>query len=72
MEKKRERTIRSMIQKSGLVCESLQVTGGNHIAALCVSGQFRRKVFFSATPSDHRGDMNRLALLRRMVREAAQ
>lgn len=70
MDKKRERAIKAMIQKAGLQCESLQVTRGNHICARLRNGALlARNFIFAATPSDRRGDLNRVAMLRRFSRE---
>jgi hypothetical protein len=70
MDKKRERAIKAMIEKAGLQCERLEVTGGNHIAARLRNGAcLVRKFIFAATPSDRRGDLNRVAMLRRFARE---
>lgn len=70
MQKSRERAIKSMISTSGLLCKSLEVTGGNHVAArLQAADNTSRKFIFSATPSDWRGDRNRMAMLRRFAAE---
>lgn len=70
MNKKRQRDIMDIINEAGLQCERLEVTGGSHIAAyLRNPGKIGRKFFFSSTPSDRRGDLNKTALLRRFYRE---
>lgn len=64
----REREIRRMVESSGLQCLELSTTGGNHYA---VRAQLKcgttKKIVFSNTPGDFRGDKNRLAQLRRFA-----
>lgn len=71
--KSRERSIRKMIEKANLQLVDLFITGGNHIAAIARGANGATKKFiFAATPSDHRADKNRLALLRRFSAENTQ
>jgi hypothetical protein len=66
--KSRERHIRKLIEQAGLICLDLITTGGNHYAAQVQAAHGAIKKFiFSASPSDHRADKNRLALLRRFA-----
>lgn len=70
MQKSRERAIKSMISTAGLICQSLEITGGNHVSArLQAADKTCRKFIFSATPSDWRGDRNRMSMLRRFATE---
>lgn len=58
-----------MVESSGLQCLELSTTGGNHYAvrAQLKCGTTTKKIVFSNTPGDFRGDKNRLAQLRRFA-----
>lgn len=66
MKSKRVQVIKEMIKKAGLVCTGMEQTSGGHIAAYLsrTDGTRCPKMFFSNTPSDVRGDKNKLSVLR--------
>lgn len=65
---RRERDIRKMIDKVGLQCQCLELSGKNHYKAHIVGPTGGvRMVVFSGTPSDCRADRNHAALLRRLA-----
>ncbi len=69
---KREREIRELVRKAGLEFVSLTISGGNHIKA-CVrraDGQAFQTIH-PLTPSDHRGERNKLSELRRIAKGIA-
>lgn len=72
MKTQRARFVRQMVEQANLQVVDLMMTGSGHLAAIAraANGQ-QRKFFFSATPSDHRGDKNKLSMLRRFAAETA-
>jgi hypothetical protein len=64
---RRIREIAKQISDAGLACNSVVVTGGGHYQATVeINGQ-EKKFFFSKTPSDHRGDRNKMAMVKRWL-----
>lgn len=65
----RERAIVKMVESAGLTFVELKLRGSGHYGALTRAQDGREQTFiFSNTPSDGRGDLNKLALLRRFAR----
>lgn len=60
---KREKEIINLVKTSGLACLSIGKGGTGHYRVETPVGS----VTFSATPGDHRGDLNKRAMLRRMA-----
>lgn len=70
MSKSRQREISAMIRTAGLTVIELSVTGGNHYSGLLMApNEATRRFVFSNSPSDRRGDLNRLSHLRRFSKE---
>lgn len=64
------RVINGLIARAGLTVDGEAVVGGSHIKVSLRNAQgVSRQFIFAATPSDWRGDHNKLALLRRFARE---
>ena len=66
---KREREVKKLVEAAGLTLVSIAHSGGNHIKAVVQNhdgGQFI--TFHPLTPSDRRGEKNKLAELRRFAR----
>ena len=60
---KREKDIIKIVESVGLTCVSIQKGGSGHYRV----DVGRSVVTFSATPGDHRGDLNKKAMLRRIA-----
>lgn len=70
---KRDREIKRLVDKAGLQIVSLEVTKSTHYKAVCRNTfGIQQMMIFSATPSDSRGDRNKLALLRRFAAMAVK
>jgi hypothetical protein len=68
--KTRKREIGTMVRAAGLLLVDLFTTGGNHFAGRLKAGDgTERQFIFAKTPSDRRGDLNRLSHLRRFANE---
>lgn len=64
----REREVRKIVEGCGLAAIEIGSTGSGHIYSIVRSSDGReKKFFFSRTPSDRRGDMNKASLLRRFA-----
>lgn len=66
---KREREVKKLVEAAGLTLVSITHSGGTHLKAIVQNsggGQFIS--FHALTPSDHRGEKNKLAELRRYAR----
>lgn len=69
MNKARTRAIRKIVTDAALELLSLDLTGSNHYKARVRAPAGQESNFiFSGSPSDHRGDKNKLSLLRRFAR----
>lgn len=72
MKGKRKQSIEQMVKNANMQLVDLFVTDGNHIAAIVKAANGAcKKFFFSSTPSDYRGDKNKLSMLRRFSAENA-
>lgn len=68
-----ERRARELITKAGLELRSIVQAGSKHYRAVVAAPDGRTtKVFFCSTPSDWRGDRNKLAELRRFLNGTEQ
>lgn len=67
MSKRRVREIEKQITGAGLSCNSVVVTGGGHYQATVEGNGQEKKFFFSKTPSDHRADRNKMAMVKRWL-----
>lgn len=66
-----ERLARQVIAAAGLEAVDLTVSGGSHIRATIRRPDGETVVsFFAMSPSDHRGQLNKLSELRRFARGA--
>ncbi len=64
----RKRVIEHMVCQAGLQIEDLSESRG-HAKVVCLTPDGRRQPFiFAGTPSDVRGDRNKLACMRRFAR----
>lgn len=73
MTTKRERTVRALIEKAGLTCDGLEKGGTGHFrATLRNKANEIMRATFSLTPSDRRGDLNQLSIMRRFARREQQ
>lgn len=73
MSKGRERDIRNLVEGLGLRVLAVTTRGSGHYAAeVKAPTGATQKFFFSNTPSDHRGDLNKKAMIRRWVREQVE
>lgn len=67
--KNREREIKKMILSAGLECGALRLAGSGHYKASVTSVHGKAATFvFAATPSDRRGDANKLSSLRHFAK----
>lgn len=64
---KRQREILTLITSTGLRCVSIEQAKTTHYRAEVEGPHGRACVTFSATPGDHRGDLNKRAHLRRFA-----
>lgn len=60
---KRQKEIINLVKNAGLACLAIDKGGTGHYRVETPAGT----VTFSATPGDHRGDLNKRAMLRRMA-----
>lgn len=68
--RKREKEIRKIVVECGLELVGLEFDGRNHYKVTAAAPQGRcGKFFFSNTPSDYRGDLNKRSDVRRFARE---
>lgn len=59
-----------IIEGEGCTVEEVKVTGGNHVRYTFTDPRDRRHIVYGAlSPSDHRGNRNFRALVRRMIRQ---
>ena len=66
MSHKRERAIKSMVADAGATCHAITLRGsGHYMAEVAKSDGAIKSFFFSNSPSDHRGYLNKRALVRR-------
>lgn len=64
---RRKRDIRALVEQAGLSLLSIDDSSGHLKARIAArDGRTGRQVF-AKTPSDHRGDLNKLACLRRFA-----
>jgi len=66
-----EAMVRKVAAEFGANIIAVGTTGGGHRYAVITRAGKRRKVFFSATPSDYRADRNLVSTVRRVVRSMA-